>query len=89
MLQPNELIQRYITVPQRSSDPDTRKEPLIRDKGTPVWVVVGYSLGGHSLAQTAAAFALSEEEVQAALCYYQQHKAEITQRIESNEVVVE
>ena len=89
MLQPNELIQRYIAVPQRSSDPDARKEPLIRDKGTPVWVVVGYSLGGHSLAQTAAAFALSEEEVQAALCYYQQHKAEITQRIESNEVVVE
>jgi uncharacterized protein (DUF433 family) len=65
-----------------------RKEPLIRDKGTPVWVVVWYSLGGHSIAQNAAAFALSEEEVQAALCYYQQHEVEITQRIESNEVVV-
>ncbi len=88
MMQANELIQRYITVPQGSADPDVRKEPLIRDKGTPVWVVVGYSLGGHTLAQTAAAFALSEEEVQAALCYYQQHEAEITQRIESNEVAV-
>ena len=89
MLQPNELIQHYITIHQGSSDPDVRKEPLIRDKGTPVWVVVGYSLGGHSLAQTAAAFALSEEEVQAALCYYQQHTAEIMRRIESTEAVVE
>jgi uncharacterized protein (DUF433 family) len=89
MLQPNELIQHYVTIPQGSSDPDVRKEPSIRGKGTPVWVVVGYTLGGHSLDQTAAAFALSEEEVQAALCYYQQHTAEIMQRIESNEVVVE
>jgi uncharacterized protein (DUF433 family) len=89
MLQPSELIQQYITLYQGSADPHVRKEPFIRDKGTPVWVVVGYSLGGHSLAQTAAAFALSEDEVQAALCYYQQHTAEIMRRIESTEAVVE
>lgn len=65
-----------------------RKEPFIRDKGTPVWVVVGYYLGGHSLAQTAAAFALTEEELQAVLCYYEQHGADIKQRIESNELVI-
>ena len=87
MLQADELIQRYITMPHGTSDPNARKEPFIRDKGTPVWVVVGYYLGGHSPAQTAAAFVLSEEELQAALCYYERHETEIKQRIESNELV--
>ena len=89
MVLADELIQRYITVLHGTSDPNVRKEPFIRDKGTPVWVVVGYYLGGHSLAQTAAAFDLTEEELQAALCYYQRHEAEIKQRIESNELVIE
>jgi len=88
MLQADELIQRYIIVPHGSSDLHMRKEPFIRDKGTPVWVVVGYHLGGHSSAQTAAAFDLTEEELQAALCYYEQHETEIKQRIESNEPVI-
>ncbi|HJY80538.1 MAG TPA: DUF433 domain-containing protein [Candidatus Binatia bacterium] len=89
MLQADELIQRYITVPHGTADPNVRKEPFIRDKGTPVWVVVGYYLGGHSSAQTAAAFALTEEEFQAALCYYQRHEAEIKQRIDGNDLVIE
>jgi len=89
MLQTDELIQRYITVPHGTADPNVRKEPFIRDKGTPVWVVVGYYLGGHSPAQTAAAFALTEEEFQAALCYYQRHEAEIKQRIEGNDLLIE
>jgi len=88
MLPADELIQRYITMPHGTADPNVRKEPFIRDKGTPVWVVVGYSLGGHSPAQTAAAFALTEEEVHAALCYYQRHEVEIKQRIEGNELVL-
>jgi len=88
MLPADELIQRYITTPHGTSDPNVRKEPFIRDKGTPVWVIVGYYLGGHSPAQTAAAFALTEEELQAALCYYERHEAEIKQRIESNELVI-
>lgn len=88
MLPADELIQRYITVPHGTADPNVRKEPFIRDKGTPVWVVVGYYLGGHSLAQTADAFALTEEEVQAALCYFQQHEVEIKQRIEGNELIL-
>jgi uncharacterized protein (DUF433 family) len=49
-------------------------------------VIVGYYLGGHSPAQTADAFALTEEKLQAALCYYQRHEGEIRQRIESNEL---
>jgi uncharacterized protein (DUF433 family) len=89
MLQADEMIQRYITVPHGTADPDERKEPFIRGKGTPVWVVVGYYLGGHSPAQTIAAFALTEEEFQAALCYYQRHEAEIKQRIDGNDLVIE
>ena len=88
MGQVEELIQRHITVSHGTPDLNLRKEPFIRDKGTPVWVVVGYYLGGHSPAQTAAAFALTDEEVQAALCYYTQHKQEITQRIETSESTV-
>jgi uncharacterized protein (DUF433 family) len=88
MDQAEALIQRYIAVPHGVPDPNLRKEPFIRDKGTPVWVVVGYYLGGHSPPQTAAAFALTEEEVQAALCYYTQNKHEIMQRIETSESAV-
>ena len=88
MLSTEALIQRYIVVPQGLDDPNLRKESFIRDQGTPVWVVVGYYLGGHSLPRTAEAFALTEEELQAALCYYQQHEAEIRQRIEASEAAV-
>lgn len=88
MLKADELIQRYIVDPHEVSDPNVRKEPFLRDKGTPVWVVVGYYLGGHSPAQTAAAFALTEEELQAALRYYERHEAEIKRRIEMTESVV-
>ena len=82
------LIQRHIMVPHGTPDPNLHKEPFIRDKGTPVWVVAGYYLGGHSPAQTAAAFALTAEEVQAALDYYTLHQQETTQRIETSESAV-
>jgi uncharacterized protein (DUF433 family) len=88
MDQAEALMQRHITMPHGTPDPHLRKEPFIRDKGTPVWVVVGYYLGSHSPAQTAAAFALTDEEVRAALWYYTQHKQEITQRIETSESTV-
>ena len=88
MFQAEALIQHYITRPHGTADPNLRKEPSIRDKGTPVWVIVGYYLGGHSPAQTAAAFALTDEEVQAALCYYAQYKQEIEPRIETSESAV-
>ena len=88
MCQAEALIQRHIAVPHGTPDPSLRKEPCIRDKGTPVWVVMGYYLGGHSPAQTAATFALTDAEVQAALWYYTQHKQEITQRIETSESAV-
>ena len=88
MGQTEDLIQRHIMVPHGTPDPNLHKEPFIRDKGTPVWVVVGYCLGGHSPAQTAAAFALTAEAVQAALGSYTLHQHEITQRIETSESAV-
>ena len=88
MFTAEELIQHYITQPHGTSDPTLRKEPSIRDKGTPIWVIVGYYLGGHSYAQTAAAFALTDEELQAALGYYAQHKQEIEQRINTSKSAV-
>lgn len=88
MCQAEALIRRHITEPSGLLDPNLRQEPCIRDKGTPVWVVVGYYLGGHSPAQTAMAFGLTDEEVQAALSYYTQHKQDITQRIEASESAV-
>ncbi len=84
----DELIEHHILTAQGTADPNIRKEPYVRDKGTPVWGVVGYYLGGHSPTQTADAFALTEEELQAALCYYQRHEVEIRQRIESNELTL-
>lgn len=81
----DELLQQYIVISHETADLNMRKEPFIRDKGTPVWVVVGYHIGGHSLAETAMAFGLTEEEVQAALSYYRRHEPEIAQRIEGSE----
>ena len=59
MLKADDFMQRYIVEPREAVAPHARKEPFIRAKGTPVWVVVGHSLGGHAPAQTAAASALS------------------------------
>jgi hypothetical protein len=36
MDQTEALIQRHITVPHGPPEPNLRKEPFIRDKGTPV-----------------------------------------------------
>jgi uncharacterized protein (DUF433 family) len=83
-----ELIQRHITTPYEPLDIDARQEPFIRAKGTPVWVIIGYYLGGHSRAQIATGFDLTEEEVQAAFAYYERHEAEIMERIESSEIHV-
>jgi uncharacterized protein (DUF433 family) len=82
MLSQEELIQRYIEIPQGSLDPNVRAEPMIREKGTPVWVVVSYYQTHNSVPYTAGAFALTEEEVHAALAYYKHHQEEIESRLE-------
>ena len=48
MGQAEALIQRHITVPHGPPDPNPRKEPFIRDKGTPVWVVVRVEIWGRT-----------------------------------------
>ena len=58
-----------------TSDPRRRNEPILKRTGTPIWAVVGYCLracdGSAELA--AQDYALTQEEVQAALAYYHQH----------------
>ncbi len=68
------LIERHITG-EPTPDPRKRNEPVITRTGTPVWVVVAYCQQAckGSVEMAARDYALTEEEVRAALAYYQQH----------------
>jgi uncharacterized protein (DUF433 family) len=68
------LIEQHIT-DKATSDPHRRNEPVFKRTGTPVWVVVGYCLRAcdGSVELAAQDYGLTQEEVQAALTYYQQH----------------
>ena len=68
------LIERHIT-DEPTADPRKRNEPVITRTGTPVWAVVAYCQKACKGAVEMAArdYALTEDEVRAALAYYQQH----------------
>lgn len=70
----DELIAQYIA-DEPTSDPRKRNEPTIKRTGTPVWAVVGYCLRAQkeSLEATARDYQLTQDEVRAALVYYQRH----------------
>jgi uncharacterized protein (DUF433 family) len=70
----NQLIQQYIT-DEAIDDSHKRNEPVMTRTGSPVWGVVGYCLRACEGSVTSAAkdYALTEEEVKAALAYYRQH----------------
>ena len=74
MLTEDHLIEQYIT-DEPTADPRKRNEPVIARTGTPVWVVVAYCQQARqgSVEMTAKDYALTEEEVHAALTYYQRH----------------
>ena len=74
MLNDDQLIKQYIT-DEVSDDPRRRHEPVMTRTGSPVWVIVGYCLRACEGSVTLAAkdYALTEEEVKAALAYYRQH----------------
>lgn len=78
MLTEQELIKRYIS-DEKTSDPHRRNEPVIKEKGTPVRAVAEYCIqatAGNVL-ETAKAYKLTSDEVEAALAYYHQHKKEM------------
>src|SRR4030095_14964715 len=68
------LIERYI-MDQPTADSRRRNEPVITRTGTPVWAVVAYCQQAckGSVEMAARDYALTQEEVRAALAYYQQH----------------
>ncbi len=69
---PDDLIERYI-VP----DPDGLADRArLAGSGVPVWAIIGY-LRGYDIDQTAADYEVSREEVEAALAYYDRHRAAI------------
>ena len=70
----NQLIVQHIT-DEATADPRKRSEPVITRTGTPVWAVVGYCLRAceGSVELAAKDYALTQDEVRAALAYYQQH----------------
>ena len=68
------LIEQYIT-DDATSDHRRRNEPVFKRTGTPVWAVIGYCLRAcdGSVELAAQDYCLTQEEVRAALVYYQQH----------------
>ena len=68
------LIEQHIA-DDSTSDPRRRNEPVIKRTGTPVWAVVGYCVRAcdGAVELTAHDYSLTQEEVQAALAYHQQH----------------
>lgn len=74
MREDDHLIELYIT-DTATTDPLQRNEPVLKRTGTPVWVVVGYCVRAcsGSVALTAQDYAVTEDEVQAALAYSRQH----------------
>ena len=77
------LIARYI-----ASDPLNRgpADARVVDHGGPVWNLIAHHRGtGGDLGQTAAAYGLEPEAVEAAIRYYCRHRALIDARILLNE----
>lgn len=64
-------------------------EVRIRDTGVPVWALIGYLPAvADDPAQVARDYELPLEAVQAAIAYYQKHRAAIDARLDQNAGVV-
>lgn len=78
-----ELIKQYIEPNRHKPGID---EAVIVGTGIPVWALVGYSRGVNgNLAEVAADYLLPLEAVEAAMAYYEQHKAIIDNRMAAND----
>jgi uncharacterized protein (DUF433 family) len=74
------LIDRYI----RLTPGDTPDRAWLADSGVDVWAIIGY-LRGFSIDETAADYEIPREAVEAALAYYDRHKALIDARLRVND----
>lgn len=79
-----DLIARYIE--ENPTKPGSADARLI-GYGVPVWALIGYlpAVGGQAR-KVAADYDLPVEAVEAALAYYEQHRAVIDARIAANRV---
>lgn len=77
-----ELITRYISPnPFRPGVAEAR----VTEHGVPVWALVGHwEAGDHDIDSVAQDYALPRPAVEAALAYYERHKAAIDVRIAAN-----
>ncbi len=77
-----DLIREYIELnPHRPGVADAR---LVR-YGVPVWALIGYYRAIHGdKAIVARDYSIPAESVDAALAYYEEHKAEIDARLSEN-----
>lgn len=59
----------------------------LRRSGVHVWAIIGYYLGaaGQDPAIVARDYALSMQEIEAALAYYRRHETEIETRLAENQ----
>lgn len=77
--QPNAeaLIERHVAEDLISPD-----RARLTDSGVPIWVLVAYLQAANGdPAATAAEYEISEEEMAAALAYYERHRAIVDARI--------
>lgn len=81
------LIQREIEFDRYSPGP---ADARLRRSGVHVWAIIGYYLFGTNRDEGAVArdYGLSSEEVDAALAYYDRHRAVIDGRLAANELGV-
>ncbi len=78
------LIERWITAKPHEADP---AEAVLAQSFIPVWAIIGYLEGvDGDVAQTAVAYRVPEEAVEAALAYYRKHQHLIEARLTANAV---
>lgn len=86
MLNERELISRWIVPNPYQPGED---EGRIRDTGVPVWALIGYLPAvADDPVQVARDYELPLEAIQAAIAYYQKHRAAIDARLAQNAGVV-
>jgi uncharacterized protein (DUF433 family) len=82
MMKTNPLIDHYIELdPHRPGSGEAR----LKEYGVPVWALVGHMNAVHGqVAQVAEDYDLPYEAVEAALAYYDRHRAAIDARLQAN-----
>jgi uncharacterized protein (DUF433 family) len=80
----DELIRRYIVPDADRPRPDAAR---LKDSGTHVWAIIGHWYAvGQQAEYVADDYGIPQEAVEAALAYYDRHRALIDARLRMNAV---